>query len=300
MEAIADLTTAMSDSHSFDIRLEAAACKEWNTFRGWQIVDEAMQIRGGRGYETERSLEARGEQPIGIERMMRDYRINKIFEGSTEIMHLFMAREAVDKHLEVAGSIIDPKKSGQEKMVDFFQKMLPFYAAWYPTRWVGWGRYPRFAEFGALAGHLGFCERSTRKLAREIFHGMVVHGPKLQNKQAFLFRVVDVANELFAMAASVTRAHALAEARRPEAPKAAELADLFCRMGRRRVRQLLRDLWSNDDSRKYRVAQRVLEGKHSWLETNIMPQPPARAMKPPAAAGVEPEPAPQERPVGTH
>lgn len=300
MEAIADLATAMADSHRFDIRLEAAACKEWNTFRGWQIVDEAMQIRGGRGYETERSLAARGEEPIGIERMMRDYRINKIFEGSTEIMHLFMAREAVDKHLEVAGSIIDPKKSGQEKMADFFQKMLPFYAAWYPTRWVGWGRYPRFTEFGALAGHLGFCERSTRKLAREIFHGMVVHGPKLQNKQAFLFRVVDVANELFAMAASVSRAHALAEARRPEAAKAAELADLFCRMGRRRVRQLLRELWSNDDSRKYRLAQRVLEGKHSWLETNIMHLPPAAELKPPAMAGQQPVETPEERPVGTH
>jgi alkylation response protein AidB-like acyl-CoA dehydrogenase len=300
MEAIADLATAMSDSGRFDIRLEAAACKEWNTFRGWQIVDETMQIRGGRGYETERSLEARGEQPIAVERMMRDYRINKIFEGSTEIMHLFMAREAVDKHLDVAGSLLDPKKTPQEKMADFFQKMLPFYAAWYPTRWVGWGRYPRFTEFGRLAGHLGFAERSTRKLAREIFHGMVVHGPKLQNKQAFLFRVVDIANELFAMAASVSRAHALAEARRPEAAKAAELADLFCRMGKRRVRQLFHELWANDDARKYRVAQRVMEGRHAWMETNIMGLPPAKDLKPPSVAGKKPEHTPVERPVGTH
>jgi hypothetical protein len=112
--------------------------------------------------------------------------------------------------------------------------------------------------------------------------------------------VVDVANELFAMAASVTRAHALAEARRPEAAKAAELADVFCRMGRRRVRHLLADLWSNDDARKYRLAQRVLEGKHSWLETNIMPQPPARELEPPTVAGEQPEETPVERPVGTH
>jgi alkylation response protein AidB-like acyl-CoA dehydrogenase len=301
MEAIADLATQMSDAGRFDIRLEAAASKEWNTFRTWQIVDDTMQIRGGRGYETERSLAARGDEPIGVERMMRDYRINKIFEGSTEIMHLFMAREAVDKHLEVAGSILDPRKSTQEKAADFIQKMLPFYASWYPTRWLGWGYYPRYQEFGELAGHLRFVERNTRRLSRQVFHGMVVHGPKLQNKQAFLFRLVDVANELFAMAASVTRADALRQARRPEAEKAAELADLFCRMSRRRVRRLFSELWSNDDVRKYKLALRVLDGKHLWMERGILGlDASASEMKPEPVMEQTPEHAPVDRPVGTH
>ena len=299
MQSIVDLATQMSDRGTFDIRLEAAACKEWNTFRTWQIVDETMQIRGGRGYETERSLAARGEEPIGVERMMRDYRINKIFEGSSEIMHLFMAREAVDKHLEVAGSIIDPKKGTEEKVADFLQTMLPFYASWYPTRWLGWGRYPRFQEFGELAGHLRFAERSTRKLAREVFHGMIVHGPKLQNKQAFLFRLVDVANELFAITATVCRAHALAEAGRDEAAKAAELADLFCRMSRRRVRALFGELWSNDDVRKYKTAKRILDGKHTWLETGILGlEASAHDLKPEPVHGEAPEHAPVGRSVG--
>ncbi len=269
MESMVGFATQVADRGDVDIRLEAAASKEWVTFRTWQIVDEAMQIRGGRGYETESSLAARGEEPIGVERMMRDYRINKIFEGSSEIMHLFMAREAVDKHLEVAGALIDPKKKLAEKLAEL-PSIAGFYAAWYPTRWLGWGHFPRYQEFGALAGHLRFVERKSRKLAREVFHGMVVHGPRLQNKQGFLFRLVDITNELFAMATSAARAHAMAERRHPDAAKAAELADLFCRMARRRIRGLFHDLWSNDDVRKYKVAQNVLAGRHAWLEQGTM------------------------------
>ena len=302
MESIARLATEMSDRGGYDIRLEAAACKEWNTARTWEIVDDTMQIRGGRGYETETSLAARGEAPIGVERMMRDYRINKIFEGSSEIMHLFMAREAVDKHLQVAGAMIDPEKSVAEKLAEL-PKLASFYGSWYPTRWLGWGSWPRYQEFGALATHLRFCERNTRRLSRQIFHGMIVHQGKLQNKQAFLFRVVDVANELFAMAASVARAHGMAEAGHAEAANAAELADLFCRNARRKVLRLLHDLWWNDDVRKYRVALKVLDGKHAWLEEGSFGIPEsAEDLKPETVAGgkAEPVPMPKVRPVTTH
>jgi alkylation response protein AidB-like acyl-CoA dehydrogenase len=298
MESIVLLATEMSDRGGFDIRLEAAACKEWNSARTWEIVDETMQIRGGRGYETELSLAARGEEPIGVERMMRDYRINKIFEGSSEIMHLFMAREAVDKHLQVAGSLIDPEKPLAEKLGDL-PNMAAFYASWYPTRYVGWGHWPSFSEFGDLATHLRFVDRSTRRLARQIFHGMVVFQGALQNKQGFLFRIVDIANELFAVAASVSRAQSLAEQGHPDAAKAAELADLFCRNARRTIGRLFRALWSNDDVRKYKVGLRVLDGSHAWLEKGIVHTRPTQAFKPqPRFGEADPKPVPQARPVG--
>jgi hypothetical protein len=265
MEAMAKLATAMADRGDSDIRLEAAAAKEWNSCRTWEIVDDTMQIRGGRGYETEESLAARGEEPIGVERMMRDYRINKIFEGSSEIMHLLMAREAVDKHLEVAGSIIDPKKPVTEKLAAL-PGIAAFYASWYPSRWLGWGRWPRYQEYGPLAGHLAFVERSCRKLSREVFHGMMIHQAKLQTKQAFLFRLVDVGNELFAMAASISRAQGMRQTGAANAKEATELADLFCRMSRRKIKQLFHDLWSNDDVLKYRRALGVLEGRYRFLE----------------------------------
>lgn len=301
MESVVGLATQMADRGDVDIRLEAAAAKEWNTFRTWQIVDETMQIRGGRGYETETSLAARGEEPVGVERMMRDYRINKIFEGSSEIMHLFMAREAVDKHLEVAGALIDPRKGLAEKLAEL-PAIAGFYATWYPSRWLGWGRFPRYREFGDLAGHLRFVERSSRKLAREVFHGMVAHGPRLQNKQGFLFRLVDITNELFAMATSVTRAQAMADRGLADAPRARELADLFCRMARRRIQQLFADLWSNDDVRKYRLAQDVLAGRHVWLESGIMGlgATGTRSLEPPTPFAERGERAPVARPYATH
>jgi alkylation response protein AidB-like acyl-CoA dehydrogenase len=267
MESIVKLASDMANRGDRDLRLEAAACKEWNTYQGW-IIDETMQIRGGRGYEKESSLEARGEQPIGVERMMRDFRINRIFEGSSEIMHLIMAREAVDKHLQVAGALVDPKVPMGKKAAAL-PKVAAFYAGWYPTRWLGWGRWPRYSEFGQLATHLRFVERRCRKLARASFHGMLRFGPALERKQAFLFRLVDIVNELFAMSASVARAHAMTRAGNADAAHAAELADVFCHASRGRVDRLFDQLWANHDVEAYRTAVDVLNGDHVWMERLI-------------------------------
>lgn len=269
MESVADLATQMSDRGEFDIRLEAAAAKEWNTTEGWKLIDDMVQIRGGRGYETESSLEGRGETPVGAERMMRDFRINRIFEGSSEIMHLFMAREAVDKHLEVAGALVDPGKSLSEKL-RVLPSIITFYAFWYPTRWLGWGYWPKYSEFGRLSKHLRFCDRNCRKLARQIFHGMIIHRQRLERKQAFLFRIVAICNELFAMSASISRAHSLKKNGRKESDKAIQLTDQFCRSTRRRVKQLFRDLWQNDDEKKYKLASAILKGEYPWLESGII------------------------------
>lgn len=298
MESIANQATQMADAGNFDIRLEAAACKLWNSTRGWEIIDDAMQIRGGRGYETEHSLKARGEQPIPLERMMRDFRINRIFEGSDEIMRLFMAREAVDKHLTVAGDLV-LAKGGLGAKLAALPKIGAFYAWWYPSRWLGWGRFPRYAEFGANAKYLRFVERKSRKLAREIFHGMAVYKAKLQYKQGFLFRVVDIADELFAMASSVSRVQAMRAAGLAEAESSQQLVDLFCRNSRRKVNRLFKELWSNDDAAKYKAARSVLDGGHLWIEAMVedaLPEVPEQPEPVPVAAR-EAHPASAEDPV---
>jgi hypothetical protein len=147
--------------------------------------------------------------------------------------------------------------------------MAAFYGWWYPSRWLGWGRWPMFSEFGSLARHVRFAERTTRKLARTIFYLMLRHGPKLEKRQALLFRAVDIGADLFALAAAVSRADALRRAGAPEAPRAAELADIFCRGMRRRIAEHFRAIRSNDDVAKYETARRLLDGEFAWLEEGL-------------------------------
>jgi alkylation response protein AidB-like acyl-CoA dehydrogenase len=262
IESMTRVATELAMREKYDIRLEAAAAKEWATVRGWRLVDETVQIRGGRGYETEASLRERGEEPVPVERMMRDTRINLIFEGSSEIMHLFMAREAVDKHLELAGPLVD-RKATLGKKLRVIPAVLFFYAWWYPAQFIRRFWAPLS---GRLSGHLWFCERASRRLARAIFHGMLIHRQRLEYRQAFLFRVVDIANEIFAIAASVGRARALLAASSGDAASAIELADAFSASARRRVSQAFYELWHNDDVANYEFAQGVLAGRHEWLE----------------------------------
>ncbi|MGZ4666293.1 MAG: acyl-CoA dehydrogenase family protein [Frankiaceae bacterium] len=271
LEAVLEMSSALADDKRNDIRIEAALAKLWSSEMGWQIADELIQIRGGRGYETAASLAARGEKPIPAEQMMRDMRINRIFEGSSEIMKLAIARDAVDQHLAVAGDIIEPGVSKKDK-AKAAGRAAGFYATWFPKLTVGEGLNPTTYndEFGPLAHNLRFVERASRKLARNTFYGMARWQGRLENKQAYLGRIVDIGCELFAMTASVVRAKMLAEDDPAHGSEAAALAELFCQQSRLRVESLFDGLTSNNDKDNYKGAMRTMSGDFTWLEAGVL------------------------------
>jgi len=267
LEAVSDLSSLLADRGDVDIRLEAALAKMWNTEVGWRIVDDTLQVKGGRGYETADSLRSRGERPDPVERMMRDFRINLIFEGSSEIMRLFIAREAVDTHFKLAGALIDPKAPLGAK-VQALLRSAAFYATWYPALWLPVRGWFGMGEFGPLTGHMRFVERRSRKLARTIFHCMVRFGPKLEKRQAVLGRLVEIGAELFAMTATCSRA-ATAHRANPADRGPVELADVFCRQAARRVDEKFAAVWRNDDVATSALARKFLDGAYPMLEEGI-------------------------------
>lgn len=270
MEAVFELSAELADAGSKDIRIEAALAKLWSSEMACKVADELIQIRGGRGYETADSLAARGERAVGAEQLLRDLRINRIFEGSSEIMHLLIAREAVDTHLSVAGDLASADADLLAK-AKAAAKASGFYATWLPKLAAGKGTIPSsYSELGVLAKHLRYVERSSRKLARQTFYGMSRWQAKLEYKQVFLGRIVDIGAELFAMAAACSRAEMLRTTEPSQGETAYELADVFCAQARVRVDGLFTDLWHNTDDADKNLADRVLEGEFTWLEEGVI------------------------------
>lgn len=266
MEAMVWFVSHLADNQRFDIRLEAAIAKLFCTEESWKIINQAIQIRGGRGYETATSLRGRGKPDYPLERVLRDMRVNTILEGSSEIMHLFIAREALDFHLKAMKALLDPRVPIAQKILLVFP--LGFkYLLWYLRLWI-----PDFFVLGLklkepLRGHIQFVKKTARRLAREIFHKMILYQHKLANKQNTLFRFVDIGMDLFAISCVCSYADSLA---RKGKENSIGLADLFCRMAKARIKDKFEETSHNQDRLSNSIAKKILKGEFEWLETDII------------------------------
>jgi alkylation response protein AidB-like acyl-CoA dehydrogenase len=268
MEAITFLSSSLLDRKVGDIRIETAMCKMWATESTWRIADEAMQVRGGRGYETAASLAGRNEPPIAVERFLRDCRVNTIFEGSSEIMRLFIAREALDPHLRVGGAIFNTQLPMSERAKAVFTSGR-FYAGWYPRQWFSTGAGKIDNLHRDLQKHVDYAARTSKKLARGLFHAMARFGPKLDREQLLLSRFVGIATELFAVSASCSFAQYKMDQGEP-ADEILSVANYFCRSARTRIDHHFAGIARNVDKRGYQLTQELLADKHPALRDGIV------------------------------
>ncbi len=266
LDAMSDLTSLLVDMGGVDIRIEAAISKMYASEAAWRIADETVQVLGGRGYETAASLAARGERPFPAERTLRDNRINTIFEGSSEILRLFIAREVLDPHLSRAGAVMNPALPLSQRVATALRASV-FYVPWYVRQWL-----PAMAPGGGDAWarrRLRFVAKSSRRLARSLFHAMLRYGPGLERRQMLLWRFVDFGAELYAQVATVVRAEALI-ARGARTEDVLPLVESFCAGSRTRIGELKRGLRRNQDQETYALAQDFLrDGFPTLLEGRV-------------------------------
>lgn len=258
LEAVTYHISALVDrDKNADVRLEAAMAKLWGTEIGWQIIDDTMQIRGGRGYETAASLEERSERPDPVERFFRDSRINTIFEGSSEIMRLFIAREMLDSHLKLGGDIFNTTLPKMARLKSFLAAAR-HYSTWYPSQWL-----PFHDDDGNTTLHptlgtaLRDVERLSRKLARNIFHAMIRFGPKLEREQLVLGRLVDIGTELFVLSSAIAYAQSKVESsanNKEEVDRITHLVEYLSKLTVIKTREKFQSLFSNADRESYSIA----------------------------------------------
>ncbi len=261
MEAFSDYAAGLVDRGGTDFRIEAAMAKLFCSEVVFQIADRTMQIRAGRGYETSDSLRARGVRAWPVERIFREARLNKIVEGTSEIMRLFIAREALDPHLERLGALTQPESSLGAK-AQALLRGAGHYPLWFlATLWPGIGAPD--AVPAPLRGHWGWMRRQVKRLARRITYAMVRHRAELEHRQGWLGRMVDEAVDLTAMALAMARAGSRGD------EGSTELADLFCRHARSRIRER-HHTPTRLDRAGAEVASNLLKDRYLDLERGIV------------------------------
>jgi alkylation response protein AidB-like acyl-CoA dehydrogenase len=261
MEAFSDYAAGLADRGNTDFRIEAAMAKLFCSEVIFQVAHRTVQIRGGRGYETATSLRARGEKPWPVERLFREARLNSIVEGASEIMRLFIAREALDPHLQRIGALAEPGASLGAKLKAMLRGAV-HYPPWFlSTWWPGFGA-PQGIP-GPLRGHWAWTRRQVKRLSRRITYAMARHRANLEYRQGWLGRMVDEAVDLTAMSLCIARAGSRGD------DGSVDLADLFCRHARSRIRERHHTPTALDRKGSY-VAARLLEGKYLDLEKGIV------------------------------
>lgn len=248
LEALVRMTGVWVDMKQ-DVRLESAAAKILATEWLWDSVNDVLQIRGGRGFETTSSLLSHNELPIPVGRMMRDARINLIWEGTSEIMRMWIARECLAEYIQHGVNLKFGSVKQKVSAVSYYARMI-------------------FRGFNPLSG-LEFSQKIARELTRAAIFGTMYHQTALQHKQLLLKKLVDTSITVFAAKAVSSY---VASAQICGKHLSRELAEFFCDDVKKRIRppsSLRKTIFTKADTKVYKIVKRILRGEAEWLEEGI-------------------------------
>jgi len=250
-----------------DLRLESAAAKIIGSEWYWEVVNDLFQVRGGRGFMTVESQRKSGELGIPVMRMLRDARINLVWEGTSEILRIWMAREALSPYIEQGIAFLQGSPSDKIEAPLYYARMALRSCLHFPNP------LSTSAMFGKdYARWVRFIESSARSLTRSTIVATVRHRQGLHNKQLLLQDLVNDSLWLFPMAATLWYA---SQSEMRTKPGILALATYFCQEMADRLdppsSSVKRIRRHKKDSSVYHLSKAIMSGEYVWLEEGIVP-----------------------------
>jgi hypothetical protein len=231
------------------------------------VVNDLFQMRGGRGFMTVESQRKSGELGIPVMRMLRDARINLVWEGTSEILRIWMAREALSPYIEQGLAFL--QGSSSDKIA------APLYYARMAVRSCLHCSTPlsTSAAFGKeYAQWVRFIESSSRSLTRSTLVATARHRQGLHNKQLLLQELVNDSLWLFSMAATLWY---VSQSEMRAKPGIRKLATYFCQEMADRLdppsSSAKRIRGHTKDTIVYHLSKTIMNGEYAWLEEGIIP-----------------------------
>jgi len=268
MEALSSLVWHMADQKTYDIRMEAAIAKISCSEKTIQFLKNAQIIFGGMGYETADSKRARGEPAFPIEQLVRDIEMARIVEGATDVLRPFVAREALNPHLERAAKYLDDTISGGERTREFINLIKGYL----PRYWEQWKRKPlpprQAMQHPQVRHQLRYAEQASRRLARTILYILARHREALRDDQGRQNRIEAVGEEILTIAATVL--YAESQDRNHGEHNVWDLANEVFQTARKRIDRLIPEIIHNDDKSRVVVGKRALLGQYPFLTRGVI------------------------------
>ena len=259
IDAMAELTSRLYQLYG-RLPLETPLARIYATEAIATALSDFVDIRDELSFETTESQKTHTDKPIGLNRLLLDWLTMLTLFENNDTLRLKIVDSGIAEHKNRLGKLYQHQNSSSLLRNAF--SFATYYSFWYLKLWIG-NVFPRFRSYGKLAKHARYVNKTTKKLARNAFLGVLRYRRKIDKRQAFLGRLVDIASEVYAISAVLIRANQeFLQGNR----NAANIADAFCFQARRRIELLYHELWKDNDRANYKLGRQILDRQFTWME----------------------------------